>query len=281
MPDKNPQASHDQDREQAVQALRTFEHILEIMPDDPGTLEAVIMAAEQCGEVEKALGHRMRLAELMLEQGDLDGAQPHLDILRAAQDPRARSWIAAHDMNARGAAGTLTGEPEVILGEPVKTPHFAVDISAEIDLAWKIMEQELITQEEYASLVRDLTEMSAGKQTATVSLLHALEGSHHKGLENILAWMAQAARTPYISLACYAMRQELRKILPDDFIVHHGALAFDTMGRELLVAMLNPFNEGLRALVQKTAGRTCHFYLARASEFEEAHKRLRDLAEEP
>lgn len=279
MADKNIPTSQDQDREQAVQALRTFEHILEIMPDDHGTLEAVIMAAEQCGEVEKALGYRMRLVDLLRELGDSETAAPHIDVLRTAPDPRARTWIAAHDMSERVSAVAPDASAQEA-ANPFEAPRFTVDISSEIDLAWKLMEQELISQEDYASLVRDLTEMSAGKQVATVSLLHALESSHHKGLENILAHMAKAARVPYISLACFTMRSELRKFLEDDFIVHHGVLVFDTMGRELLVAILNPLNEHARALVQRTAGRPCHFYLVRASEFEEAHKRLRETTEE-
>jgi hypothetical protein len=43
--------------------------------------------------------------------------------------------------------------------------------------------------------------------------------------------------------------------------------------------VLNPFDAGLRALIERETGRTCHFYLVRASEFEEALKRLREVAE--
>lgn len=281
MADKTKPSSEDTLREEARQALRTFEHILEIMPDDQGTLEAVIMAAEQCGEAEKALNNRMHLVEVLLAHGDAGSASDHITALRSSDDPRARSWLAAHDLKERGMANM-----EVVAAsrEPLKTPaagasRIETDISGEIDLAWKLLEHEYVSQEEYAALVKDLTEVSSANRDETVSVLHALESSHHKNLEQILMFVSQSSRTPYISLACFTVRAELLPFLRDDFIAHRGALVFEMMGRELLVGVLNPFNTGLRAAVEKEAGRPCHFYLVRASEFEEARKRLRETVQ--
>lgn len=285
MADKNKQTSEDQAQDQAMQALRTFEHILEIMPDDQGTLEAVILAAEQCNEHEKALTHRIHLVDVLLAQDDADSAESHIDLLREDEDPRARSWVGAHDLSARGAI-----KVSPVLDKSVLTPgaapssgllsEQAADISGEIELAWKLMEHEQITQEEYASLVRDLTEMSATRRLEAVSLLHVLESSHHKNLDKVIAFIAQSSRTPYISLASFAMRAELQPLLPDDFIMHHGALIFEMMGRELLVAVLNPFNLETRRQVEAKTKRICHYYLARPSEFEEARKRLSEITTE-
>lgn len=276
-------------REEARQALQTFEHILEIMPDDQGTLEAVIMAAEQCGEREKAMNARMRLVDVLEGQDEHELAGEHLEVMRTSEDDAVQAWLAAHDQKQRPAPAakpvTATGKPvpDTKAAKPspaAKSVPVKADISGEIDLAWKLMEAEKISQEEYASLVKDLTEMSSSPRLDTVSVLHALEAGHHKNLESILAHISQAARTPYLSMACFTMRAELLPFLPDEFMVARGALVFEVMGKELLVALLNPLNASTREEVQRISGRTCHFYLTRASEFDAAHKRLKESAED-
>ena len=291
MLDKSSSTPEDALREDARQALETFEHILEIMPDDQGTLEAVIMAAEQCGERGKAMNARMRLVEVLDGLNEHALAEEHLQVVRTSEDPNVQAWLTGRDANRPTAvastvtppveqiASAETAPPPKIAPAPKKIP-VKTDISSEIDLAWKLMEAEKISQEEYASLVKDLTEMSSAPRLDTVSVLHALEAGHHKNLESIIAHISQAARAPYVSLACFTMRSELLPFLPEEFIVARGALVFEVMGKELLVALLNPLNPATKSEAEKLSGRKCHFYLTRASDFEEAHKRLKSAAED-
>ena len=72
------------------------------------------------------------------------------------------------------------------------------------------------------------------------------------------------------------MRAELAHLLPEAFMVGRGAIVFEMLGREYLVAVLNPFNQSLRADVQQLCGRPCHFYLTKASEFDNALARLKE-----
>ena len=268
MSDEQYAQEHDAKREEALSTLRSFEQILDIMPDDRGTLETVILVAEECGEEATALTYRMRLAEQLAKEGDHEALALLVESLRAHPDPRAQAWIASYDQQAEG------GQAAVRPG--AGTEHdlhglAAVYISEEIDLAWKLFEHGEISQEEYASLVHDLTELSTTKHHAeTVSLLHTLEATQHKNLENILAYLSRASRTPYIALACFTMRPELAPLLPAEFMRSRGAIVFNTLGRELLVAVLNPFSESLRREVEQLTGKPCHYYLTRSSEFEAA-----------
>lgn len=283
MLDKSKTSPEDALREEARQALATFEHILEIMPDDQGTLEAVIMAAEQCDERDKAMKARMRLVEVLQGLNEHALANEHLEVLRTSEDETILAWLTRHDQKAPSAPApeTIVAREKVIPEKaPAKSATVKPDISGEIDLAWKLMEAEKISQEDYAALVKDLTEMSASPGKDTVSVLHALEAGHHKNLEPVLAHLSQAARTPYLSLACFTMRSELLPYLPEGFIVARGAIVFEVMGNELLVALLNPLNMATREETQRISGRTCHFYLTRASEFDAARHRLKEAAEE-
>ena len=259
-------------------ALQTFERILEIMPDDRGALEAAIMAAQACEESDVALRHRLHLAEILVAEGDLEALMEHADVLRASPDPRAAAWVESFES---GQAFRPVAAPSDSAASPVSV-RMDFNIADEIELAWKLYDHREINQEEYAGLVKDLTEMSASHNSGTVSVLHALEAGHHKSQDRILSFLAQEAEetgTPYVSLNCFAMRSELLNLLPDPFMVNRGAIVFELLGKERLVAVLNPFNLALRADVQQLCGHPCHFYLARASEFDAALARLRQVAE--
>ena len=267
--------------EEERSALQTFERILEIMPDDRGALEAAILAAQACGEPEIALTHRLHLADILLDENNLKALSEHVAFLREDGNPRAQAWVEAFD-SGNGIPSTLS-DADIARAQQVRAPAAAprntFNISDEIDLAWKLFEHHEISQEEYAALVRDLTEMSASHNGGTVSVLHTLEASQHKSQERILSFLAQEAEetgSPFISLSCFTMRSELAHLLPIDFIMNRGAIVFETLGREKLVALLNPFNQSLRTDVQQLCGSPCHFFLARASEFDNAVVRLKE-----
>jgi hypothetical protein len=272
-------------RQEAAEALQEFERILEVMPDDRGSLEAAIFAAEAAALPDKELTHRLALTQLLLLEGDLEAAEGHLSVLRdQADDARVADWLAVYDPAVAGGAAAQVAVTPSGGGEAAGAAAVAAgstfDLSEEIDMAWRLHESQLLTEDEYAGLVSDLTEMSSQKDGGTVSVLHALEARVQKNLESILAHLQQVTRTPYISLAGFASRPELVPLLPEAFIEQRGAMVFDLLGKECLVAVLNPFSAALRQEVERRLGAACHYYLVRASDFDAAAERLREMAEE-
>ncbi len=259
--------------ETARQTLTTFEQILEVMPNDRGTLEAALMAAHHCGEEEKALQYRLRLANQLAAEGLREELEELVNAIRQSDDPRAKEWLANHAQRAAPRVIRRTSEPLARTQSPAKAT-----IDAEIDLAWMLLEHGDLTQDEYAAVVRDLTEISTAQTGDSVSVLHVLEAIQHKHLERIIDYLGETARTPFIELASFDIRAECAQFLTAPFIQQHGALVFELIGDELLVALLNPLNQALRDNVQQTTGRTCHFYLARASDFERAADKMLDAA---
>lgn len=257
--------------------LATFEQILEIMPDDRGALEAASQAALQCGEAAKARRYRLRLADLLLANGDNAELAGLAETIRLDDDPLSQEWIRAYDERT----GHMEhAEKELIAPPPstAKHPPAKPNISEEIDIAWKLYDDGQISQEDYSTLVRELTETPHTNMDETISVLHALEATNHRSLTDILGFLARTSRIPYISLTAFTMRPELLPWLPMDFIRARGALVFDTLSTELLVAVLNPFSESLRREVQARTGKACHFYLVRAAEFDLAVRKLKEIA---
>jgi hypothetical protein len=63
-------------------------------------------------------------------------------------------------------------------------------------------------------------------------------------------------------------------LLPPDFIVRYGAMPFELMGREVLVAVMNPYDSRLQAQVENATGKPCHFYLTPPKEFDAVVEKL-------
>ncbi len=278
--DKPDRATHDHDHDDLMDGggddvrhiLRTFQDILEIMPDDRGALHAAAQAADQCGEDEEALGYRLRLGEVLTAEGDEELLAELAEELRGHSDPRAQAWVTAYDEKRRTA---YTPPPDVDLSDRAEA-----DLTAEMDLAWRLFDEGELSQEDYNVLVGELTRISeSGRSDEPVALLHALEATNNRRLDDTLAHLSLSFRMPYVSLSGFTMRAELQPFLPLNFIMRRGALVFDTLSTELLVAILNPLNEQLRQDVEQQTGRDCHFYLTRASEFTAAFEQLKQSTE--
>ena len=51
-------------------------------------------------------------------------------------------------------------------------------------------------------------------------------------------------------------------------MMHRGAIVFELMGRDALVAILNPYDAELRKEVESITGKECHFYMVAAESYD-------------
>jgi len=143
-------------------------------------------------------------------------------------------------------------------------------MAEELAFAWNLLEAKEISQDEYSSLVQDLTEMSSVDSATTVSVLHVLESRAFKSLDRVLVHVSKECGTPVISLACFEIKPEAFSLLPYDFMVRRGALVFELIGKDALVVVMNPYDRQLRRDIETMTGRKCHFFLTLPSEFDKA-----------
>ncbi len=265
--------------EEVWSAIGAFEQILEAMPDDRASLETLSHAYGQIGDHAKAYEYLLRLGRVLVAEGDRSAAFDLLDRLRelGGGDSAGTELIAEiEDMSSSAVpplAPAVASEADPVSGVANLTPS----ISEELAFTWGLLQAGEITQEEYASVVQDLTEMSGSDTSVTVSVLHALEARGYKGLDRILVYASQACSTPYISLDSIAIGEEAGRLLPLEFVVRRGALVFDFVGSHALVVVMNPYDSGLRQEVERLAGRPCDFYLSYAAEFDRAVERVTNI----
>lgn len=271
-------------------AIAAFEQILEAIPDDPASLGALAHAYSQIGDHARATDYFVRLGDALISENDWESAAQLVEKLQVyAEDNRVRELIERiESREAGGKAAGATAEAAVDSGaSAVHAPVPDVDVKAlsrfkvaeDLSLAWGLMEADELTQDEYASVVQDLTELSAAGDGATVSVLHVLETRGFKGFDRVLGYLARETTTPVVALGSYEYHFPTTSALPLEFSVSRGAYAFDAVGQDLLVAVLNPYDGQLRIDCELVAGRTCHFYLALPSEFDQAITRYRETLE--
>lgn len=262
-------------------AISAFEQILEAMPEDRLALETLQEAYEKIGDQAQALNYLVRLAKVMLQEGDTMGAlglQPKL-ISLGGKDPSAREILETlqqlQGSTKPAAAAPAAAAAATAVETRGKAPARRLDISNEMSLAWELAQAGEITQDEYTEVVHDLTENSTKALNSPVTVLHVLEDRQYKNRERILAYLAKLSGTPLITLSAFDLQPAAFNMIPMDLMARQGAIAFDQMAQDLLVAILNPFNKDLQENIKAVTGRECHFYLVSAADFETALEKIR------
>ncbi len=260
-------------------AIAAFEQILEVAPDDTGALDALSQAYDLIGDGERGRHYLLRLSRLYIAQKNAAAAAeliPRLERYGAA-DEEAASLI--RDIRHLVPIGPPTAEPEKEAAIPQRCEGFTLD--AELALAWRLQTAGLLTPEDYSQVVSDLSDMAARQELLTISLLHVLHDRGFRNLDNVMAFMARESGTPMIRVTSFETIENCQTLLPLEFMVRQGVVPFATIAQEALIAVLNPFDEGLRERVARKTGRTCHFYLTWPADFDAWIARLNKTQSSP
>ncbi|MDP6491088.1 MAG: hypothetical protein QGH42_09115 [Kiritimatiellia bacterium] len=263
--------------EEVWSAIGAFEQILEAMPDDRASLETLSHAYSQIGDHAKAYEYLLRLGRVLVAEGDQAAALGLVDRLREVSGGDAEGIKLIGEIEDMAAPPMPTAAPSPAVAAAPAPANTSPSISDELAFTWNLLQAGELNQEEYASVVQDLTEMSGSESSVSVSVLHALEARGFKGLDRVLVYVAQECSTPYISLDSLAITDEAGALLPLEFVVRRGALVFDFVGSHALAVVMNPCDQDLRKEVERLVGKPCHYYVTHASEFDRAVERITDI----
>jgi hypothetical protein len=260
------------------EAVAAFEQVLELMPDDVPTIEALVQSCSLLQDEDRLRDYVVRLATMHVRQerwADARALAPKLRDLAPISDEAA---ALLEEIDLQHAEPAPTAAPA-----PVPKPAAAADgapaedsprirqqvLQGELALAWQLHDRQWITSDEYAQLIQELTDLSSRAETgSTVSLLHVLAAREYARMDHLLASIALDAHLPLIPLSRFDTPPATAALLSPVFVRTMGAAPFDRIGIETLVAVLNPYNDRLRADVSVRIGHRCHFYLASAVEFD-------------
>lgn len=253
-------------------SIEMLERILEVMPQDIMALKALYSAYNQGGFPDRAFEYLCQLSNVVCEESNVEVGgfvAKHMPEF-AEKHP---TEVAAQLAQIRALTSP---EPEVAAPSP-RIRVADVDISEELALAWKLYEENQLSQEEYSSILSDLTEISSKELDVPISVLHVLNDRGFNQMNRIMNYMSSRSGVPCISLLNFELPEKVGSVLPMDVATHDGALPFGFFGDDLLVAVLNPFNNMLMDKVEKFSGHRCHAYLVAPADYDAALGKLHSM----
>jgi hypothetical protein len=265
--------------EEVWSAIAAFEQILEAMPSDRASLEALAHAYQQVGDHTRAKDYLVRLGNVLLEEADFTSARELVERLQpyVAEDKDAEklvkriesvegqeSSLASPVIESPATTTVPAGKP----GAGSKKVRSTFSMPDELSMAWNLLESNELSQEEYSAVVQDLTEMSTKDANTTVSVLHVLQDRGFKNLHKVLVSVSKACGTPVVSLSHFDLQPEAVSLLPAEFMLRRGAILFEKLGSHGLVVVMNPYDKQLRKDIEEVAGIECHFFVTLPEEFD-------------
>jgi tetratricopeptide (TPR) repeat protein len=270
---KEPSKEMSQTESEVWNAIGQFEKILEVMPNDRFSLETLADAYEKIGDHTRAKDYLVRLANVLADENDEDSAHDVLQKLKHFDKP---------DQNIKDTISRLESlESKKVMAEIIDSGESLASrqghVAAEISFAWNLLQAKKLSQEDYSMIVHDLSENSGRAGNTPVSTLHALHDRNHAGLNDIMAFASTACNTPMICLANFDLQKDTCSLISLEFMVNRGAIVYETIGNDALVALLNPYDDKLKMDLAGLIGKECHFYLAPAEDFDNALEKIKAL----
>ena len=257
-------------------SIAMLEQILEVMPQDGMALKALYKAYFNSGHADQALEYLRRLVDVVLGSGDMEMLQYVQQELKNFEDECPSKVAELLDRLSTIVPVDSKPQPaEALKAGPSAQKNKDGDISEELALAWRLYEENQLSQEEYSSVLHDLTETSSKELDVPVSVLHVLNDRGFTQMKRIINYLSERSGVPCISLPCFELDEEAISLLPMTVAAHDGALPFALFGDDLLLAVLNPFNSVLVDKAEKLCGRRCHTYLVGPEEYDAALGQIR------
>ncbi len=253
------------------EAIKTCESILEQSPEDEVALSALAASYERVGENVRARQLYLQLAEICEREElwqELFEITEHVLALNPV-DQVARKL----GDKARARLGGDSGDPEGAgaRSAPQVRPKLAFDLNGELELAWLLLQNELVSQEQYENAIAGLTESRMNPNSeATLALLQELAEMERVNLKKIVGFLAAHTETPFVEIHQFEIGDELINLVPLADARRLGVLPFAEMSGDLMVALLNPVDENLRQRLQRYLRRQLHFFLTSPESFQEA-----------
>ncbi len=264
-----------------TEAIAFFEQVLQTMPGDRTSLEFLVVAYEQAGQVEKRRDCLVKLADTLLNEKDYDNAQVIAGYLSAYTDyPPARAAVqkvasvvqgeilrGQYRSDVSGASGLSVDQ------EPAFAPAFqdvGLEVqalsraasAAEMDLVWLWIEHEFLPKEVCMDVLHVLTDRPVTDVPALISALVLLDEQRPDLTDALMEQMQRESKMPPIPVELFDAQPAAAAVLAPVYVHVRGVLPFALMGDDALVAVLNPLNQALQEETIARAARPCHFFMA-------------------
>ena len=251
-----------------AEGVAYFEQMLQLMPEDRVTLEFLVVAYEQLGRHEDGQKALVSLTKILIKEHDTAALEGLLPRLEESDYPEAKALSLKVKMIVAPAPDLTPEVPkEMTEGELVEAASAAA-VLAECALVDELVDGGIISEEDAGHIKAQIEATPTAGQMFLVSALQILEKENSTALEKCMAYLADRHGTPPVPLSSFDPPKNFLTAFPSIPLRIHGAVPFASIGKDALVAVLNPADEALRTGL--SAVMPCRFYLAMPSSVEAA-----------
>ena len=243
-----------------AEGVAYFEQMLQLMPEDRVTLEFLVVAYEQLGRHEDGQKTLVSLAKILIKEQDAAALEGLLPRLEESDYPEAKA-LALKVKTLTAPAPDLTPEvpKEMTEGEIVELISETA-VKSEFALVDELVDGGMLSEDEASHLKAQIEVTPTAGQVFLVSALQILEKENATALERCIAYLADRHGTPPVPLAAFDPPKSLFAPFNALSLRVRGVVPFASIGKDVLVAVLNPVDEVLRSELAAVA--PCRFYMA-------------------
>jgi len=267
------------------ESISMLEQILEVMPNDVMTLKALFNAYVQTDDRNHAFDFLTKIADVSLSSKDPELSQFVLTNMVQFEDTHSAE-VAAHtarletlssSASSKESKKGFSSKKTVRAKKSKEKSKSEMAITEELTLAWRLYEENQLTQEEYSLILNDLTEISSKNLDIPCSVFHVIQDRNMPIINKIRNYLSAKSGVPNISLANFDLPKSVGSVLPIDIAIHDGALPFGFVGDDLMIAVLNPFDNALIDKVETFSGHRCHSFLVSSKDYDKMLEKLKQL----
>lgn len=271
------------DNKVLLESAKIYEQVLEKMPGDIFSIEALIEIFEQIGDDEK-------VEELKGQLANVENGEDLKPVTNTIKSRTSSFSISVNTNNLTNRKVSLKSRPSV--SDPVppswRRKHQELDqikmtkaladlvfslqysLKSQVDLMVRLYDVELLTKKQFSKIVYRLSEHKFSRAPVKpMMVVHMLEECSELELEKVQYFLSRKSSLPYIDISLMDFDDKLYSILPETLIFNHGIIAFKKVAGDFCIAVLNPLNTELMKETSFLLGTNVHFFITSAQEFDE------------
>jgi tetratricopeptide (TPR) repeat protein len=244
--------TQDSEKLQLLQTVEMFEAVTQANPDDYQSLEILREAYLKLGRDQDSMRISKQIARAHLNLGQISQALQHYEgVLKKLPD----------DAETKAAVEDL--QRQVLEGEAAGDDHRAGH------------GHEAPTGKDGDELLCDLIVKRASRLRQNFSdpdgdeLLCELIVKHDRGLlapDQLLAFVTERTNLAHMPLGIYEVIPDIVRLQPRDISFKYCTMPFDRIGRTLLMASANPFDEPAKKAAEKVLDYNLQWYVCAPQE---------------
>ena len=280
--------SQDNEKIQLLQTVEMFEAVTQANPDDYQSLEILKEAYFKLGREEDGLRASKQIAKAHLNVGQISQAILQYEGILQKFPRDAETTAALADLNKQALSGLsdsgstadqipderLTGKDgdellcDLIVKRASRLRQNFADPDGDELLCELIVKHGLLKEKDVMDVLHAVQGQNGQMGTDAIRI-SLVQGFSERGLlspDQLLAFITEKTNLAYMPLTIYEVVPDIVRLQPRDISFKHCTMPFDRIGRTLLMATTNPFDERAKKAAQKVLDYNLQWYVCAPQE---------------